>query len=321
MLSWFSDKAEIVNSIKSTKCKIKIILKTFNDPYFLEDWIIHHGNFFGFNSLIIADNGSDDDMVKLIYDKYPQIIKFTFSEHHNRIHDSSIFPELYDSLESSCEHRIIIDTDEFLYFYDGVLRSKYEESREVLEIPHGFSTPCVWIENRPGCKDQFYIGNDRTKLVWGGRWGKPIVSSSHKSTKSLIHSEEFPKDIKWFSHSKGAFILFHYNQLSYEQRIKANIRKLERGMVFPEGITLEEILERGSDGIENDTMSRFVEEIIEANKKKFNEGSCLDLADGYFKINSNNELIFYNEHSELEFSEFFKNFNSFLFSDFGVIKS
>lgn len=321
MLNWLSDKKEIVENILSTKTKIKVLLKTYNDPFFLEKWIVHHGNLFGFESLIIADNLSDDEEVLSIYARYPQVMKFSFKEHHNRIHDASVFPELYKAIEESCNHRILIDTDEFIYFYDGVLHSDSSIRDKMLNIPDDSSTPCIWIENRPGCADQFYIGHGINKLVWGGRWGKPIVASSYKPNQSILHSEQFPKDIKWFAHSSGIFILFHFNTLSYEQRIKANIRKLVRAKVFSNDITLAEILEKGSLNIENKTMARFVKEIIEANNSKYSENDGFELSDGFFKINSSGCIDFFNKAAEDEFNGFFKNFEDYLFSDFGALNS
>lgn len=319
MLSWEKDRPEIVDKIRKNKCSFKLILKTYNDPFFLERWILHHGEVFGYEKIIVADNMSDDPDVLAVYDKY-DVFVFSFEQHHNRLHDRADFADFYKALSDSCRHTLLIDTDEFLYFYDGTFVDNKLAPRVITEIPDNASVPCVWIENRPGCGDQFILGLSEKKLIWGVRWGKPIVSTLFKGAGSLIHSEQFPKENFWLdSYSSGVFFLLHFNHLSSSQRIKANMRKLIRTKVIKNNSSLKDVVNMDENIISNKTYRRFLVEIKEAFREGYESSNdSLPLESGYYKLDLNGSVVFFSSEEETLFRTFFKDYDKVIFDDFGA---
>jgi len=117
---WDANHAEFCARIEKVRATVKILLKTKNDPIFIERWIKHHIKIVGPENLIIFDNMSDDPEVLSIYRKYrDQIIIITFAGFHNRLHHIPSYYGLYQSLAKSSDYFLFLDTDEYLILIEN----------------------------------------------------------------------------------------------------------------------------------------------------------------------------------------------------------
>ncbi|AYF34587.1 hypothetical protein CUU95_12570 [Vreelandella alkaliphila] len=313
ILEWESKKEIILSKIGKEKAPLKILLKTFNDCFLLERWILHHANIVGFKNLIIADNGSDDQAVLDVYSQYPEINIFKFSGHHNDIHNREKYIALYDCLERTSSRILAIDTDEFLYFYNG----KFEKDKKIVKAISSVLTssmiPSIWIENKEGYEDQFNIGNVKDKLIWGLKWGKPLIPSFYRCNKSLIHNVQFVNSVKWDNLQEGMLVLLHLNKLSSKQRIDANMKKLYRNNVINDIENISDIYNIESSKLENPTLLRFVNEIKDALNKDYNDRYSPELSSGQLKISfDSGSAFFYNKEQRNDFNFFVKNIKSYM---------
>src|SRR5437870_5753461 len=98
---------------------LKILLKTKDDPFLLERWILHHRKIVGPNNLVIFDNMSTHPDVARIYDKYRDTVQIIqYPAFYDSLHDVSACRALYDTLRDATRFFIFLDTDEFLVLID-----------------------------------------------------------------------------------------------------------------------------------------------------------------------------------------------------------
>lgn len=67
-------------------------------------------------------------------------------------------------------------------------------------------------------------------------------------------------------------------------------------------------------------MVRFVKEIIEANKLKYGDLIAPNLSEGFFRLKDSGCLEFFDEAAKNDFFDFFNNFDSYIFSEFGALR-
>ncbi|MFH1604199.1 MAG: hypothetical protein ABIH03_09875, partial [Pseudomonadota bacterium] len=61
------ERAAVLAHIARARAPLKIVLKTRDDPYFLDDWIAHHAALVGAENLVVIDNNSTDPAVLASY--------------------------------------------------------------------------------------------------------------------------------------------------------------------------------------------------------------------------------------------------------------
>jgi hypothetical protein len=144
----------------------------------------------------------------------------------------SWFKQLYKSLSISSKFFTIIDSDEFLYLYDGDKVIKDNSIIQFLEknTDCNFFVPC-YIENVTE-NDKLFSFNPKSLSIFNQ--SKPIVNSKiiplfeQALTKyecpTLHHTQELP--ILTYGKTKTKFLLLHLKNLNKYQRIKTNMEKL-----------------------------------------------------------------------------------------------
>lgn len=105
---------------------LKIFLMTKNELELLEDWLKYHGYLFGFENIYVLD-GSDDDRVFAIYDRYKmEGLNVHYSS--NGLNDlAKELTELMHAHKGTNTFLIKLDTDEFLAYtrnFESILRSR-----------------------------------------------------------------------------------------------------------------------------------------------------------------------------------------------------
>jgi hypothetical protein len=300
ILNWEESTKKITDRIQSNNGFLKIILKTFNDGFFLEKWIKHHANIVGLENLIIADNMSTDEDVLTIYERYKEdIVIFRFAGNHNLIHDRGRYKFLYDAVQASSTYHLFIDTDEFLvwineneWYADGSILDKLKFktfSDDLQDI-----IPTTTIHNALHSEIYFSMS-----LISGLTWGKPLVSNKINPVGMPIHNVQFSEKLFQEKRQKISpnLFLLHLDSLSTKQRIKTNKAKLVKYGCCKDDDSIETILSKDYENWSIETTKRFVYEIkilLEHgdNVQKFenipNNSICF-LETGYLNFSSEKE--------------------------------
>jgi hypothetical protein len=130
--------------------KVKIFTVTKNEYDLIEPFILHHGELFGMENLIIIDNNSTDARVANIYDKYKNKVSIVVEPDYRNNSQGRHFTK-YMKLHSEADYLIGLDTDEFIVAEtpDGISIDK----NTILEIlANGLTDPlagkftyqCYW---------------------------------------------------------------------------------------------------------------------------------------------------------------------------------
>ena len=226
---------DLFKVIEQEKSILKIVTKTKNEVFFIEKWITHHLNILQDTRLIIFDNMSDDDYVRSIYGKYrDRIILVKFNGYMDCLHMANKFLPLYKSLSISSKFFTIIDSDEYLYFYDNDNGKVVKDSLVIkfLEdnLDCNFFVPC-WIENIADNEKLLSFNPNNFSLF---NWSKPIINTKLIQTFEsaltkyecpiLHHTYQLP--ISTYGKAPTKFLLLHLKNLNKYQRIKTNMQKL-----------------------------------------------------------------------------------------------
>ena len=189
--NWHHDVASNAACIADRKSRLKILLKTKNDRWLLEDWIKHHSEICGINSLIVFDNDSDDQNVIETYERLaPELLVFKFSGHHNNLHFIDKDPELYRAIAESCEFFMFLDADEFLQWVDD---NRTYNNRILDNLSAGLTRPTEILFVAFGCPTfpwdatRYWVGGDQKSAGRRCAMGQAvaqIVCDTHSIHKS-----------------------------------------------------------------------------------------------------------------------------------------
>jgi hypothetical protein len=211
------------------KSLLKIILKTKDEEFLLETWIKYYIKLVGAENIIIFDDYSTSEIVLDLYKKYP--IEVRTIPNLCNIDGIHCYKELHKEMKDACDYYTIIDTDEFLCFYDYE-NDRIDNSKLLPFIKQNndrLAFPTTWLYN-------LYKGQDYSSVldvtdfdfnlnIGNTRLGKFIASScggaggniGHNSTIKSPNSEKF--DLKFCPE----LLLLHINNANWESRIKTKI--------------------------------------------------------------------------------------------------
>lgn len=95
--------------------KFKIFTVTKNEYDLIEDFINYYGSIFGYENLVIIDNGSDNQIVLDIYEKYKlKGINVYFEIGYQGNLQADHFNKYMNKYKNDCDWLIGLDTDEFM---------------------------------------------------------------------------------------------------------------------------------------------------------------------------------------------------------------
>lgn len=259
---WDTHREECCRSIARTRATLKILLKTRDDPFLLERWILHHRKIVGPDNLVIFDNMSTHPDVLRLYDKYKDTIQIIrYPKLHISLHDVSACPELYDALRDATRFFIFLDTDEFLVLIDEDRHYDDEVLVDFLDDQaESDAHPATWLPNMDWSASRFRCGDDFDGLASGIAWGKPLLRAKAGLSGFILHNAHLDRSL--FSKPfRTNFFVLHMKHLSPEQRISANVNKLTAFGFAAPGETAEAIGLRSLDGIADWNTIRYVTEI------------------------------------------------------------
>ena len=227
---WEQNAKEVCQCIQDSPTLFRIILKTKDEEKLIEKWICHYTKIVKHpTDIIIFDNMSTNKTVLDIYRKYEdRITLIKYSSHFNSIHDHSVFSDLYSALLNSSKFYTLIDTDEFLYFYDGKRAIDGIQITAVLEqSKHVSFFPTFWLKNAYFKETLFSFKACLEYVQYLLVMGKPIICSEKMKSSvigALAHTLQLP--ISMYGEAPTCFLLLHLSTLSKEHRIRVNMDKL-----------------------------------------------------------------------------------------------
>ena len=211
------------------KSLLKIILKTKDEEFLLETWIKYYIKLVGAENIIIFDDHSASQKVLNIYKKYPiEVREIPKLFNINALH---CHKDLHKEMKDICDYYAIIDTDEFLCFYDYE-KDQIDNSKLLPFIQKNnkeLAFPTTWIYNLYNGNDiacvEDVVDFDFNLTSSNTRLGKFIASScggaggniGHNSTINPVGVEKF--NLKCFPE----LFLLHINNANWEHRIKNRI--------------------------------------------------------------------------------------------------
>lgn len=118
-------------------CLAKVIVYTKDEYDLIEPFIKYYGNIFGYDNVIVIDNGSTDERVLDIYRKYVLKgvhLKIDDREHRNCTKNMT---EQILQWKGQCEWMFILETDEFLFWtptvFDKTSKLPIDKIKEFLK--------------------------------------------------------------------------------------------------------------------------------------------------------------------------------------------
>ena len=92
----------------------KVICVTKDEYDLIETFIVFYGKIFGYNNVIIIDNGSTDQRVLDVYKKYPEVEvrvdAFCFQQ------VTEVMTKYIIEYKDTCDYMLLLETDEYLYW-------------------------------------------------------------------------------------------------------------------------------------------------------------------------------------------------------------
>lgn len=211
---------------------LTLVLKTKDERRNLEPWLAHHAGIVGYDNIIIMDNDSSDAAVLETYRAAPPALTVVrFSGYFDLIHSPRFFPELYEALRERTRFFLFLDTDEYLAYIDA--RPRYAADHNVTGFLARHADcdifPCASFTNIVGYESRFQFGDPATELTAAVAWGKPVLSTALiprlHDEDVLQHNCQIPLDC-YGPRTLTNLVLLHRSQVTVEQRITSNLRKL-----------------------------------------------------------------------------------------------
>ncbi|MDR2573276.1 MAG: glycosyltransferase family 2 protein [Desulfovibrio sp.] len=260
--------------IAREKSVFKIVTKTKNEAFFIERWIQHHLPMVGDSRIVIFDNMSSDKHVINIYKKYRKnILLIHFDGFMDRIHMAEFCMPIYEALSNSAEFFTIIDSDEYLYLYngDGVVHDNFVTSFLRENADANFFPTC-WMDNIHADARLFRFNPQNARTF---HLGKPIVNARiiheiGKYSHSLLHhTKDLP--LSAYGRAPTCFLLLHLKNLDRHQRIRANMEKLAAFKIIRHCGDFEGLLRLDADALQ---VLGHLRDYIDETKKLVKNASC-----------------------------------------------
>jgi hypothetical protein len=305
---WNADRQACLRAITARQACLKIVLRTKDDPWLLDDFIQHHIGIVGPKNIIIFDNLSTDPKVADIYDKQADnIVLISYRHNIHSMVSNQNEPELYRALSASSEFFILLDTDEFLVWLTGdmCINDSTVLTRCAAACNRDFLAG-IWLRNVPGISHKYFIGQDHSRVFEGLKWGKPLIAAASSFSGVILHNcQAAQRGLHW-SDSNSLYVL-HCNQLYPKQRIRTNINKLRTAGIITDNDSIW-TFPSIRDLLPESVNRTYLTEIIELSRfGDYFPSSLSEPNHSYLNINADGHLSFAGEQERRVFETFVTN--------------
>ncbi len=248
---WEREADAIAEAVAARGGTLRILLKTRDDPYFLERWIRHHAAIAGLERLVVFDKGSVLPEVLETYRRWRPLglLVAGFGGWCNALHSTRVFAALYRALARSSAYFCALDTDEFLVLLRDGRHAAGAAVAEFLErAGEAPGHPGLWLTNTDGRDDRFEIGTGEAAMLRPVRGGKPLLRCGAAAGPYINHNAQVAPGL-FGPGMRTNFAVLHMVNLSRAQRIATCRMKLvARGFLGAEE-PAETVLGRVLDGV------------------------------------------------------------------------
>ena len=238
-----------------SKSLFKIILKTKDEDFLLEPWIQYHIKLVGKENVIIYDNNSVSEIVKNLYKKYDVEVRKidTIKGFHS---NKTMFKEM----EDICDFFTIIDTDEYLTYFDFIEGNfNNEKFLQLLFEKRGeLAIPMPWVTNlydgfdheSPLTVNEFDFSFPKSQILTG-----KYISSSKRNVNGIVGHNgciglDLPRNCYYNMTVSPEIFCLHISRSNWESRIKSKLNDFHRENAnWSIESTLEEISLKNANGL------------------------------------------------------------------------
>jgi hypothetical protein len=306
LADWHASQDDIIRVLRSHVSMLKIILKTKDDLSSLTEWVGYHANIVGLENLIVFDNCSQDPAIYAFYDSLPELAAFSYRGFHNILHHTELFSPLYNVLEETCQYFVFLDGDERLALFQEDGRIVNKEMTSFLDANRAVKMfPGTWLLNDFGSRRVYKCGTPKDNLLLHGlRWGKPILRADSGAIGFINHNTQAAQaGARVFEDFRTNFFVLHLCNLSRQQRIEANRKKLVARNVIDENASIDRILTLDLSGHSDRNVTLYVSEIQKlANCGEFQSADLL--SPGFLRTNDIGGTDFFSDTERLMFSDY-----------------
>ncbi len=263
---------------------------------------------------MVADNGTTDERVLEIYDRWKdKILIFQFDGPHNLLHCGTRFKELFAKIADTCQKFAFIDIDERLV---RITEDSWSADPSVAQVIAQSSAdhlvPTAWLINKMRSMDSFFVRDQPGSLgiKENVRMGKPFFPSGLVGKHCEIHNFQYRDKLGFDAASGKDLFLLHFTQFP-ERRIMTNRNKLISRGIVPQNYSAEDILAMDTNQFSDQAFLPLVDE-IRWMKALIDKGVALDesdmlqlKADGTVFLSDARATRVFNERRR-DFSRFFE---------------
>lgn len=298
--TWEHNREQIVKNIVSRPGYLKFIIKVRDELHLLTEWLLHHTEIVDHQDIIIFDNRSEDPQLADFYKSLPpDIVVARYDALHNTIHNTDLFPELYEALARSCVYFAFLDCDEYLIHIDENLVANRTVIVDVLKNNYRYDVhPCTWLNNGL-CSRDLYECSSSHRLGEMLYSGKPVIRSKAGCSGWLLHNYSIEK--KFISGDNlPKFFVQHRLNLFPELRVRATLVKMAAEKLIPPDWSAERTIKHDFSGIKDPGVHRYISEL----KKLSTTYAPATMESGFVNIKLRKRLEFFSGIERDAFLEF-----------------
>eukprot|EP00798_Chlamydomonas_sp_ICE-L_P011741 gene11741-biopygen3876 len=245
------------NKSLATKSLAKVVLLTKDESFLIEDFITYYGELFGYENVIVVDNGSTCQAVLDVYEWYSSTRGVQIKLDKRDFSSANVFmSEHMREVASSCEWILPLETDEFVFSMrsanDPLFRLRPVDVRVYLEsLPEDVSIVNYW-----SVLGSSVDPNDDTDDLSRGMYPRPTTNitrfKNQNWDKLIVRASEFLHMKMWChqatvktgckvrSHFLG---LLHFPETGFRRKVESAVRVLR---TFPYIVNIRDINEEQS---------------------------------------------------------------------------
>lgn len=95
---------------------VKVIVLSKNEYDLIEPFLMFYGSLFGYDNIVVVDNGSTNERVLGVYEKYMNMGVTVKVDKRPFTHVAEIMTDYIRELKGTCEWICIMETDEFMFW-------------------------------------------------------------------------------------------------------------------------------------------------------------------------------------------------------------
>lgn len=253
-----SDTVEVKGNVDGNikvdgKSLAKVIVLSKDEYDLIEDFICHHGRIFGYENIVIVDNGSSDPRVLDVYRKYRELgVTIESDSERSMLNMAQIVTDAMRRHAPSCHFLVPLDTDEFIWTPGSEEMDAHRVREHLEDILSNKDEVSVirykcFLGSVADASNMDYIGHKHLRparsitTFYDQGWDKLIVRSERfVSILQGNHHVHVQKGTTMTSHLLG---LLHFHETGAA-------RKLERCMMSMEGykqVSLKDHLQKSLD--------------------------------------------------------------------------